>query len=449
MEFAVLREEFRARFPEAGEPFVCRAPGRINLLGEHLDYNGLPVLPMAIDREVILAFTGSPEPRVRLRNTDPRFPDADFDVVPDLRPSPPGSWDNYAKAAIAGLNAHFGITEPPGLDVLVAGNLPSAAGLSSSSALVVASALAYLAAAGYTLERDISRRDLARILANAEHFVGTAGGGMDQAILLNAEAGHATKINFIPFQFESLPIPDEAVFLVCDSMVRAEKSGDALLRYNAGPAVCSLITNMINVHLAREFGPEFAIDCLGDLWFGPLCYTRKEVYQLLGEVIRAPRLDGPSIIRFLGMPADLVREYWLDSIPAEPEGIPLQARARHVVTEYYRVEEARDALLAGDLKLFGRLMDGSHQSCRDDYGISTPELDALADALREAGCLGARLTGAGFGGAVIGLAPAKRAEAILEAVRERYYAPRLKRGEAAPAFVARASGAAGYWKGEG
>ena len=259
-------------------------------------------------------------------------------------PAAPGAWDNYAKAAIAGLNAHFGITEPPGLDVLVDGTLPSAAGLSSSSALVVASALAYLAAAGYTLERDISRRDLARILANAEHFVGTAGGGMDQAILLNAEAGHATKINFIPFQFESLPIPDDAGFLVCDSMVRAEKSGDALLRYNAGPAVCSLITNMINVHLAREFGPEFAIDCLGDLWFGPLCYTRKEVNQLLGEVIRAPRLDGPSIIRFLGMPADLVREYWLDSIPVEPEDTAPGARPP-CGDGYYRVEEARDALL--------------------------------------------------------------------------------------------------------
>jgi len=432
-------------FPEAGDPFVCRVPGRINLLGEHLDYNGLPVLPMAINRELHLAFAGGPQPQIRLRNLDSNYPALEFENGPGLQPSAAGSWDNYCKAAVEGLNQHFGLEDYTGMDVLVQSDLPAAAGLSSSSALVVGFALAYLATRGFTLGQDISRRELACVLANAEHFVGTAGGGMDQSILLNAEAGHATKINFIPLQFESLPIPDSHVFLVCDSMVVSEKTGASLRKYNAGPAICSLIANMLNVHFSQKFGPEFSIDCLGDLWLGPLCFNKKEVEQLLGEVLAKPEMSPSEIIRFLGMDPGIVREYWLDSIPNTTGTLPLQARARHVFTEYYRVEAARDALIAGDMTAFGKLMTASHESCATDYAISTPELDTLAALLRDAGCLGARLTGAGFGGAVIGLAPAARAKAILESVAQAYYSSRVGAGADIPAFIARASQGAEYF----
>lgn len=444
MDPGPLQTEFKQQFPEAGSPFVCRVPGRINLLGEHLDYNGLPVLPMAIDREIQLAFAGRRDATVRICNLDARFPEIRFENVPAIPPSSAGAWDNYCKAALHGLNDHFQSEAFPGFDGLIQSDLPTAAGLSSSSALVVATALAYLGVSGYTLDRDISRRDLARVLANAEHYVGTAGGGMDQAILLNAEAGHATKINFIPFQFESLPLPDEMVLLVCDSLVPSEKTGDALAKYNAGPAVCSLMTNMLNVHFARNFGEEFSIDCLGDLWFGPLCFNRGEVRKLFDEVFAEPLVTPTEVIQFLGMNPALVREYWLNSIPLEGRGIPLQARARHVFSEYYRVEEARDALLVGDMESFGRLMDASHQSCASDYGISTAELDFLAETLREGGCLGARLTGAGFGGAVIGLVARGAAPAALEAVKRRYYLDYLGYTDRPPAFAVRASQGASY-----
>jgi len=410
-----------------------------------LDYNGLPVLPMAIDREIHVAFAGRAEPGICLRNTDTHYPEVAFDNGPNLQPSETGAWDNYCKAALEGINEHFGDDAYPGMDVLVHSDLPSAAGLSSSSAVVVGFALAYLASRGYTLGEDISRRELACVLANAEHFVGTAGGGMDQAILLNAEAGHATKINFIPFQFEALPIPEDYVILVCDSMVASEKTGASLTKYNAGPAVCSLITNMLNVHFNQHFGPEFSIDCLGDLWLGPLCFNKSEVEKLLAEVLAKPAMSPSEIIRFLGMEPALVREYWLSSIPVGSEGIPLQARARHVFSEYYRVEEARDALIAGDMATFGRLMTASHRSCAEDYGISTPELDQLVSILTEAGCLGARLTGAGFGGAVIGLVAAKEAPLVLEVVARQYYKDYLGHEGAAPAFVAQASAGATYF----
>ena len=282
------------------------------------------------------------------------------------------------------------------------------------------------------------------MLANAEQFVGTAGGGMDQTVILNAEAGHATKINFIPFQFEQIPLPDNATFIVCDSMVASSKTGNALAKYNAGPAACSLITNMLNTHFLRAFGEDFSIDCLGDLWLGPLCFNRAEVEKLFAEVLPNPHTTIADLFIYLRMDPAIVREYWLDHIPAEAEGLPLQARARHVFSEYYRVEEAREALLAGDLATFGRLMNESHASCAGDYGISTPEMDDLARILREAGCVGARLTGAGFGGAVIGLVPSARAAQVETAVKKKYYGVRPGFSGEAPVFFARSCGGARY-----
>lgn len=439
-----IASHFQKHFPESGAPFLCRVPGRINLLGEHLDYNGLPVLPMAIDRAITIAFAGRPTPEVRLINTDDRFPEMAFTNGGALEPSPAGAWENYCKAALEGMNKRFDVKKFPGMDVLVYSDLPSSAGLSSSSALVVAFALAYLAVLDYTLGQDISRLELAGVLANAEHFVGTVGGGMDQTVILNAEAGHATKINFIPFQFEHIPLPEKASFIVCDSMVESSKAGNALLKYNAGPAICSLITNMLNTHFIRAFDEDFSIDCIGDLWLGPLCFNRAEVEKLFAEILPNSHMTVAEIFIYLRMDPAIVREYWLDHIPVEPEGLPLQSRARHVFSEYYRVEEARDALIGGDLNTFGRLMNDSHASCATDYGISTPEMDDLAQILRAAGCLGARLTGAGFGGAVIGLVPAGREVQVEKAVRKKYYVDRLGYSGEAPVFFARSSGGACY-----
>lgn len=435
---------FQQHFPESGKPFLCRVPGRINLLGEHLDYNGLPVLPMAIDRAITIAFAGRATPEVNLINTDHRFPEVHFVNGPDLEASAQGAWENYCKAALEGLNKRFDVKKFPGMDVLVHSDLPTSAGLSSSSALVVAFAMAYLPILDYTLGRDITRLELAGVLANAEHFVGTAGGGMDQTVILNAAAGHATKINFIPFQFEQIPLPEKASFIVCDSMVESSKTGNALIKYNAGPAACSLITNMLNTHFLRAFGEDFSIDCIGDLWLGPLCFNRGEVERLFAEVLPNPWITVAEIFIYLRMDPAIVREYWLDHIPTEAEGLPLQARARHVFSEYYRVEEARDALLAGNLATFGHLMNESHASCATDYGISTPEMDELAEILREAGCMGARLTGAGFGGAVIGLVSSARAAHVESVVKKKYYADRLGYAGEAPVFFARPSDGARY-----
>lgn len=421
MNLNTLKAQFAARFPEGGSPFICRIPGRVNLMGEHLDYNGLPVLPMAIKPSVYLAFSPTNGGTIRLSNVEAAIPEATFENGPAIAPSPMGDWENYAKAAITGLNQHYSVTTFPGMDVLVGSDLPHSAGLSSSSALVVGFAMAYLAALGYTLDQDLSRLELAALLANAEHYVGTAGGGMDQTAILLGEGGCATRINFIPFQVEPIPLPDGGTFLVCDSLVKASKTGEALRSYNAGPATCGLLTALIDRHLKESFGEEFSIDCLGDLWFGPLCFNHAEVKDLFDAVFSETYRQPEEIARVLGISADELAKYWLDYIPFGAEGLPLQARARHVLTEYYRVETGRDALLAGDLGTFGDCMNASHQSCAIDFGISTPELDGLCGLLTQAGCYGARLTGAGFGGSVVALAPAQGADEILDVVRRHYY----------------------------
>ena len=176
-----LVESFRDHYPQAARPSVCRAPGRVNLIGEHTDYNGLSVLPMAIDREIRVVFAPRADSLVRMASPHDVFTATEFTNAARIEPSPQGSWDNYCKAALTGLNQHFHERRFPGMDMLVAGDIPIAAGLSSSSSLVVACALAYLHSLGKSLEADIGRLALAGLLAEAEHYVGTRGGGMDQA----------------------------------------------------------------------------------------------------------------------------------------------------------------------------------------------------------------------------------------------------------------------------
>ena len=445
-----LLREFHARFPEAGSPRLCRAPGRVNLIGEHVDYNGLPVLPMTIDREIRIAFAPRPDSTIRLHELSGTYPSAEFANVPDIPASPRGSWDNYCKAALQGLNAWLQPASFPGMDLLVDGSIPMAAGLSSSTALVVASALAYLGVLHIPLDKSgITRIELAGLLAEAERYVGTQGGGMDQAIILLGGAGAACKIDFHPLRVEQAPLFPDHDIVVCNSLVKADKSGAALHRYNEGPLSCRLIRAMVERKAQEEFGPEVEFDRLDELWSGPLCLTNAEVESLFAQTF--PRETPPlaEAARFLELSVDDIRSRWLGDLPEPEGGFRLQARARHQLTEFKRVELGRDCLLAGDAPGFGALMIASHQSCRDDYRVSCPELDQLVTAASAAGSLGSRLTGAGFGGCTVNLVPASLTDAFCQHVRQRYYA-RIAHSNAGPntsgtsILVVRPSPAASY-----
>lgn len=444
VDLARLRVLFKEAYPDAGEPFVCRAPGRVNLIGEHMDYNGLPVLPMAIQQQICIAFAGRPEPTITLKNVCADFAPVSFENMAKIPPSAQGACENYCKAAVHGLNRHFEVTKFQGMDLLITSDLPMAAGLSSSSAMVVACALAYLAILDIQVERDISRKDLADLLARAEHYVGTRGGGMDQTCILHGAPGHACKIDFFPLRVELAPVPEDCAIVVCDSMVKVEKSGAGLQRFNAGPRLCALACALVEKQAQEEFGEEIELHRLGDLWLGPLCLLHEEGRELCMRAIPEERIGMAEIVKRLGMSEGKIRERYIADTPEPAEGFPLRARLRHQITEYRRVETARDALIAGAAEEFGQLMNASHGSCAHDFGISSPELDTLVECARKAGSLGSRLTGAGFGGATVNLVPKGRVAAFVEAITQSYYRDYKKHAGPAAIFVAEASEGAGY-----
>lgn len=445
---ASLRTQFKEVYPEAQEPCVCRAPGRVNLIGEHTDYNGLPVLPMTIGQDIRIAFASRADGRVRICDTDQRFPVAEFANGFQIEPSQQGAWENYAKAAISGINGHVKSARLPGMDMLVCGTVPISAGLSSSSALVVACALAYLRVLEKELERDISRLALAELMAEAEHYVGTRGGGMDQAVILLGQENAACKIDFHPLHVENVPLFDDHVFVVCNSLVTASKTGEMLHKYNAGPRLCRLICALVQREAQEEFGDEIRLARLGDLVRGHLCLTDKEVGELFERVLSAERMPLADAARRLKVTPEKIRTLWLGDLREPEGGFGLKARAHHQLTEYQRVEAARDALLAGDAARLGSLMNASHESCAKNYEISCPELEMLVGIARKAGALGSRLTGAGFGGCTVNLLARKDLQRFRETVCRAYYLDYLHLAKdydlGNAVFVATASSGAGY-----
>lgn len=375
------------RFTEAfGAPptHVAFAPGRVNLIGDHTDYNGLPVLPMALQRRVELVLRARPDAVVRVANADPAAERGTFLLSEPLERGRPGHWLNYVKAgagAVQTLAAERGVA-PVGVDAWVTSDVPVAAGLSSSSALVVATMLALL----HTNRITCARAELMARAARAERFVGTEGGGMDQAISLGGRAGHALRIDFEPLTLHAIPIPDTWRFVVAHSGERAEKSGEAQAVYNARVRACADGLAALTATWTSAERTDLGVD-----GGAGVTYARLLARPDLAPVARAEtRLDGPTL-----------------------------RCVRHTLTEAQRVLAAAAALARGDAEDFGAAMDASHASLADDYGVSTPRLDALVTEARRAGAHGARLTGAGLGGSMVALTDEHTEESVRAALLRR------------------------------
>ena len=323
---------FRQRFRRAPEG-VAFAPGRVNLIGEHVDYCGLPVLPAALSHGVALAFAPRRDERVRCRTTEPGFEE----VAHTLGDAPAGAgFGRYLAAAAAGLESGgWTPNSRAGFDGAIASDLPVAAGLSSSSAVVISGAVALLAvrgrlAPGATLPRAETMR-LALDLAEAEHGVAIQGGAMDQSICLGAVPGHALHIAFEPPRWTPVPVDSSRFrWLVAYSGRRADK----------GAAAGRIFDERVRqareaLRRAREFLPDAA------------SYPAMAANHSLPQLLEAA-----------------------DRLPA-----PLDGRFRHVVTEARRTRDAVEHLRKGDAPALGKVLDASHESLRRDYEVSTPELD--------------------------------------------------------------------------
>lgn len=392
-----LEAAFQTTFGPPAAEGLAHAPGRVNLIGEHVDYAGLPVFPMAIQREVTILFRARADRTVRLANCDARFGPRTFALGETIGRYPGGDWGNYVKAAAQGLAGRYGTRR--GIDAVVCSTVPAAAGLSSSSAVVIASAVALLAAHGATVEPFA----LMEAMASAEQYVGTRGGGMDQAISLGARRGCACRIDFGPLRLTPTAVPPDWRFVVAHSLVPASKSGAARDAYNERRRQCEEALAAVAARLPRARRAASYADLLARLPAAELL--------ALGDRL----LDEPLLRRF-----------------------------RHVVSEGARVPAAVAAMAAGDAATFGRLMDESHRSLRDDYEVSCAELDELVEIARAAGASGARLTGAGFGGCIVSLCSAHTVGGVLDALARCYYAGRTFEGILdTHLFVAEPSGGAG------
>lgn len=357
---------------------LSRAPGRVNLIGEHTDYNDLPVFPMALQKEARIALRPRDDGMVVLHNVNSDFPTVEFEIEPAIPPYVQGAWGNYVKAPANELARRFAIWR--GFEGVVSSDLPVASGLSSSSALVNAVGLAL----AHMNEVSTEVRDFSAIMADAERYVGTRGGGMDQAISLGARNRCAARITFDPLRMRHVPVPDDWCFIVADTGKRAEKSGPAQVAYNLRRSECEEALRIVSGHVATT-------------------HITEKLYTTYPELVKA--VDAEILIG--------AAEQVLDG--------NLLRRFRHVVTEAARVEEAVDRVFAADTTGFGTLMDASHASLRTDFHVSSVELDELVAVAREGGAAGARLTGAGFGGCIVALAERWTVGGVLETLVAEYY----------------------------
>ena len=359
---AELRDRFRQEFP--GEPRLYRAPGRVNLIGEHTDYNDGFVLPAALELCTWVAAAARPDRRLRVQSL--RVGAAiEFDLD-DPAPSPRRDWSDYVRGVAVMLSraGHRLV----GANLLIDSEVPIGSGLSSSAALEVSTGYALLDLAGIAVDRTA----LALSCQRAENeFVGMRCGIMDQFVSCHGAAGHALLLDCRSLTFRLAPIAPSVRLVICNSMVRHELAAG---EYNLRRAECER-----------------------------------------GVALLKPALPAIRALRDVGMAELAAHETALPELTFR--------RCRHIVTENDRVLCAGAALDAGEVEEFGRLMNASHVSMRDDYEISCRELDILVElAWRVEGVLGSRMTGGGFGGCTVSMVRADAVERFRASLAAGYLA---------------------------
>jgi galactokinase len=356
-----LVQSFSARF--ASKPRIFRAPGRVNLIGEHTDYNDGFVLPAAIDLYTWTAV--SPRPDKKLRVYSENLGESSEIDLAQGDPRPRDHWSDYVHGVALMLQGS-GVALR-GCDVAIFSDVPSGAGLSSSAALEVSVASALLALSGFSLPLT----ELAKLCQRAENeFVGARVGIMDQFASCFGSAHHAILLDCRSLEYKLLPLPAGITMVICNTMVKHGHSGG---EYNDRRAQCEE-----GVRLLSKYFPSI-----------------KALRDVSAAQLESHRGDLPDLI---------------------------YRRCHHVVSENERVLSAVSALESGDLKEAGRCMAESHSSMRDDYEISCRELDLMVDLARgREGLVGSRMTGGGFGGCTVNLVRTASVERFTAEMRSAYH----------------------------
>lgn len=360
-----LKEKFTEiyDYQKPEELRLFRAPGRVNLIGEHTDYNGGFVLPMAIDKETAVVASARNDRKIRVFSFN--FAESAEFCLDKEEKGERGFWLNYIEGVARILEQkNFRLK---GADLLIWSNVPSGAGLSSSAALETATGLALSEISGYTIDRRL----LAEIGQQTEHdYVGAKVGIMDQFVSANAQIAHALLLDCRSLEFENLPLDTkEVAVVICDTNVKHDLASS---EYNTRRAECER-----GVEILKRFLPEIT------------------------------QLRDVSLTDF---------EKFRDELPEI-----VQRRCRHIITENERTIEAAGALRETNLTLFGRMMWQSHLSLRDDYEVSCRELDLLVEIAGDTrGVLGSRMTGGGFGGSTVNLVKRANLDEFKEKICREY-----------------------------
>ncbi|CAN1190397.1 GAL1 [Linum perenne] len=448
LRFDNLKSKFLQLFGHSPDLFA-RSPGRVNLIGEHIDYEGYSVLPMAIRQDTIVAIRKRPEVEVekvlRIANVNDKYTTCTYPADPnqeiDLKNH---KWGHYFICGYKGYYEYakakgMEVGVPVGLDVMIDGTVPTGSGLSSSAAFVCSSTIAIMAAFGVR----IPKKEVAQLTCDCERHIGTQSGGMDQAISVMAKAGFAELIDFNPVRATDVHLPHGGTFVIANSLAESEKAVTAATNYNNRVVECRLASIILGIKLGMK--PDEArskVNTLSDV--EGLCvsfaakhgssdpvlavkeflkeepYTAEEMEEIIGEKLTSTFGGSVSSLEVL----------------KAAKHFKLHQRAAHVYSEAKRVHAFKDAVLAKlndeeKLKKLGELMNESHHSCSVLYECSCPELEELVKVCRDNGALGARLTGAGWGGCAVALVK----EAIvpqfilnLKACYEKFYQSRIEKG---------------------
>lgn len=376
----VATQAFDAAFGYEPQRWV-QAPGRVNLIGEHTDYNDGFVLPCAINFGTVIAASARTDTTVRVVAADYRGEVDVFRLDQDILPLVDGAWPNYVRGVVKYLLEHG--LPLQGADLALSGDVPQGAGLSSSASLEVAVAQAFKTLQGW---EGLSPTDMALIAQRAENrFVGCNCGIMDQLVSARGEAGSALLIDCRSHDTRAVPLPPDVAVMIVHSRVRRGLVGS---EYNIRRQQCEAAAQHYGVRALRDLS---------------LARLEADAGDLDATVLR---------------------------------------RARHIVTENQRTLDAAAVLAAGDLRQMGVLMAASHVSMRDDFEITHPAVDQLVEILQtaigESG--GARMTGGGFGGCAVALLPMAHVAAVRRAVEKNYRSPT---GEVGTVYVCQASAGAG------
>ena len=439
--------------------FVARSPGRVNIIGEHIDYSLYEVLPMAIAADVLIAVSASPdhhengEPKKTVANVDHSKHKSNEFVVSsngavDIDASA-HEWSNYFKAGIKGayqlLREKNPGHKPVGMKVLVDGTAPAGGGLSSSAAFVCASALAALRANG---EEQVSKKDLVELAIISERSVGVNSGGMDQSASVFSIRGDALSVTFSPeLHAEAIAFPKmdpPITFMIAQSFVTSDKHVTAPECYNKRVVECTLaaevVASTLGLGLKDDSSPlSRSLRGLQHAYFSsssggdPSTSPKKQLHTMLSlidtHLHNQSGYTRPQIASALSISPEELDERYCTKFPVRGTHFYLHQRATHVLTEALRVASFKELLLARPsppdlLPRLGALMNETQTSCREIYDCSCPELDQLCDIAREAGAYGSRLTGAGWGGCTVHLVPKDKVEEIKRAWIEKYYRKR-------------------------